>query len=269
MNISSNAMLELALIAEEAGRAIMQIYERQHLWEIDMKSDASPLTQADLQANEIIVAALGRLDPEIPVLSEESPWLGGNAATYWAVDPLDGTKEFIKRNGEFTVNIALIENGTPILGVVHAPALQETWSGLCIGSDPRATKRTMGEPWRVIRVAEKNPKQTNHERIKVVGSRSHATPNWPNWLKNLLGDYELVECGSSLKFCYVADGRADVYPRLGPTCIWDTAAGHAVVTAAGGRVINAETMETLRYLDPRETLNPNFVVLPESLFSRA
>jgi 3'(2'), 5'-bisphosphate nucleotidase len=269
MNISSNTLPELALIAEAAGKAIMRIYEQPDLWMIDMKSDASPLTQADLQANEIIIAALGRLAPEIPILSEESPWLGGNAATYWAVDPLDGTKEFTKRNGEFTVNIALVENGTPILGVVHAPAIQLTWSGLCIGSDPSASKRAIGEPWRAIRVAGKNLQQTHGDRIKVVGSRSHATPNWPDWLEKLLGDHELVECGSSLKFCYVAEGRADVYPRLGPTCIWDTAAGHAVVTAAGGAVINAETLETLRYPDPRETLNPNFIVLPESLLSRA
>jgi 3'(2'), 5'-bisphosphate nucleotidase len=273
--LDSTFVETLASIAERAGEKILEIYRANNpdahvsfasgASAPTNKDDGSPLTVADLAANELIVRELTLHFPDIPILTEEAVWHLGQANRYFAVDPLDGTKEFIKRNGEFTVNIALVEGGTPIAGVVHAPVLQQTWSGLCSGVGSEARKREIGKPWRAIRVAEKKQEHSDSDRIKMVGSRSHANSNLPHWLENLLGNYELVECGSSLKFCLVAEGLAHVYPRFGPTCIWDTAAGHAVVSAAGGRVVNAETLETLSYPDPSQALNPNFVVLTEFL----
>ncbi|WP_111411729.1 3'(2'),5'-bisphosphate nucleotidase CysQ [Billgrantia lactosivorans] len=240
-------------IAREAGEAIMRVYARG--FTVEVKEDDSPLTEADKAAHEVIVAGLKALPEAIPILSEEDieAFTGPNdEGQYWLVDPLDGTKEFIKRNDEFTVNIALIEHGKPVLGVVVAPALRRTYlaaRGVGAFKIDAAGERTS------IRAAGRPSPGT---RWRVVGSRSHAGPDLAAWLATL-GEHDLVPMGSSLKFCLVAEGQADVYPRLGPTCLWDTGAAQAVVEQAGGRV---ETLhgEALSYATPERHLNPHFVV---------
>lgn len=240
-------------IARQAGDAIMAIYARE--FTIEEKDDKSPLTEADDAANRLIVAALEALPGGIPVLSEEDAdsFDGADAkGRYWLVDPLDGTKEFIKRNDEFTVNIALIENGKPVLGVVTAPALEV---GYVAARGLGAFKVEADGSRKAISVAGK-PKAGVSWR--VVGSRSHPSPDLAAWLEQL-GEHTMLPMGSSLKLCIIAEGFADAYPRLGPTCLWDTGAAHAVVLEAGGRV---ETLEgtPLSYANPSEKLNPYFVV---------
>lgn len=240
-------------IAREAGDAIMTVYARE--FSVEEKDDKSPLTEADKAAHEVIVNSLNALPYNIPVLSEEDVdgFNGPNAeGRYWLVDPLDGTKEFIKRNDEFTVNIALIENGKPVLGVVTAPALGTAYlaaEGLgAVKVDQNGERYT-------LQVAGRPDANTPW---RVVGSRSHPSPDLAEWL-NKLGEHEMLPMGSSLKFCVIAEGKANVYPRLGPTCLWDTGAAQAVVEQAGGRV---ETLqgEPLSYATPSEKLNPSFVV---------
>jgi 3'(2'), 5'-bisphosphate nucleotidase len=240
-------------IARDAGEAILQVYAEDDFGIVN-KDDDSPLTRADLAANAVIVAGLMALEPSLPILSEESvdDFTGSDAdGRYWLVDPLDGTKEFIKRNGEFTVNIALIEQGRPVLGVVHAPVLDQTWfAAENVGafrvdgnSAPRPIKVSVhqpGTPW------------------KVYGSRSHLGPHTLAWM-DALGEYELIRMGSSIKLCLVAEGRGHLYPRLGPTCLWDTAAAHAVINAAGGQLLTPQGKE-LSYANTVETLNPHFIV---------
>lgn len=244
-------------IALDAGAAIMSVYARD--FSIEEKEDKSPLTEADKAAHDVIVAGLNALPEGIPVLSEEDAegFAGTDAnGRYWLVDPLDGTKEFIKRNGEFTVNIALIENGKPVLGVVVAPALEVSYlAAQGVGAfkvewgEGKSGERTP------IRVAGKPAEGATW---RVVGSRSHPSPDLAEWLEQL-GSHDMVPMGSSLKLCLVAEGEADVYPRLGPTCLWDTGAAHAVVEQAGGRVETVEG-EALSYATPTEKLNPYFVV---------
>jgi 3'(2'), 5'-bisphosphate nucleotidase len=239
-------------IAQQAGEAIMQVYARD--FNVEEKADKSPLTEADKAAHDVIVAGLDGLPVRLPILSEEGVevFAGADAqGRYWLVDPLDGTKEFIKRNGEFTVNIALIEQGVPVLGVVHAPALGVTY----LAAQGEGAFKVKQDGLRtLIQVAQRAPGSA----WRVVGSRSHASQATLDWLAPL-GEYELVPMGSSLKLCLVAEGAADLYPRLGPTCLWDTAAAHAVVDAAGGAVETPEG-EVLRYDNTAETLNPWFVV---------
>lgn len=263
----------LAAIAVKAGEAIMQIYDQPEAWQVDMKSDASPLTQADVLANQIIVEALTKLAPEIPILTEESPWAGGSSATYWAVDPLDGTKEFIKRNGEFTVNIALVIKGVPCMGVICAPALKMLWAGVAMSWAKRAKFESFDQfsanelEWSSMTVATSGPLMTSSpfdRKLRMLGSRSHGGDDLPVWLRQALGETTLIEKGSSLKFCLIAQGDADVYVRMGPTSIWDTAAGHAILAGAGGKVINAQDRSELTYNDPRQVLNPNFVAYAPS-----
>jgi 3'(2'), 5'-bisphosphate nucleotidase len=240
-------------IALDAGGAIMAVYARE--FTVEEKTDKSPLTEADMAANEVIIAGLNDLPERIPVLSEEATddFPGpDDSGRYWLVDPLDGTKEFIKRNDEFTVNIALIENGRPVLGVVVAPALGVSYlaaEGLgAFKIDDKGQRRP-------IQVAGLPAEGT---KWRVVGSRSHTSPDLAAWLKTL-GAHDLVAVGSSLKSCLIAEGKADVYPRLGPTCLWDTAAAQAIVEQAGGRV---ETLDgqPLSYATPEHHLNPHFVV---------
>ncbi|HDZ46233.1 hypothetical protein LCGC14_0056190 [marine sediment metagenome] len=240
-------------IARDAGDAIMRVYA--HGFSVEEKEDKSPLTEADKAAHNVIVAGLQALPVQFPILSEEDieGFPGADAeGRYWLVDPLDGTKEFIKRNDEFTVNIALIENGKPVLGVVTAPALGV---GYVAGQGLGAFKIEADGQRKAISVAGK-PKAEAPWR--VLGSRSHPSPDLAAWLAQL-GEYTMLPMGSSLKLCIIAEGFADAYPRLGPTCLWDTAAAHAVVLEAGGRV---ETLEgtMLNYVNPNEKLNPNFVV---------
>lgn len=253
-SVSQPNIEQVVDIAVDAGKAIMQIYQ-QASFDEQLKSDQSPLTAADLAAHHLIVDRLQKLTPEIPILSEESqsePWqLRQTWHTYWLVDPLDGTKEFIKRNGEFTVNIALIQENQPVLGVVHAPVLQATWTGEQGGLAQKITQQGVKK----ISVAKLQAGQT----CVVVGSRSHAGDSLPAFLEHL-GKYELISVGSSLKLCMVAEGRAHLYPRLGPTSEWDTAAAHAVVNAAGGEVIDKTTGQVLMYNTKDSLLNPHFIV---------
>jgi 3'(2'), 5'-bisphosphate nucleotidase len=243
----------VAALAEEAGRAILAIYGTD--FGVDAKEDSSPLTQADMASHRCILSGLAALAPDIPVLSEE----GGLPEyeerrkwhRYWLVDPLDGTKEFVKRNGEFTVNIALIEDHVPVLGVVHAPARDVTYVG-CAGAG--ALRRQPGGASTPIRVAIESASP-----VRVVGSRSHRGSSLDGFLERLQ-DYEMVPMGSSLKFCLVAEGTADVYPRLGPTSEWDTAAAQAVVEQAGGAVWMLDG-NPLRYNEKPDILNPHFVVV--------
>jgi len=250
----SSLSLNLVSIAEQAGQAILNIYQQDDFQE-QIKSDNSPLTAADLASHNLIVEQLQQLTPEIPILSEESaniPWEERKTWNkYWLIDPLDGTKEFIKRNGEFTVNIALIENHQPILGVVHAPILNQTWCG---EQGKPAIKITNGK----TETIQVKPHQQG-ETWKVVGSRSHAGDSLKHYLQEL-GEHELISMGSSIKLCLVAEGKAHIYPRLGPTSEWDTAAAHAVVNAASGRIINHKTDQPLRYNSKEDILNPWFIV---------
>ena len=254
MAITDQALLEnVEAIARRAGEAIMTVYARE--FSVEEKEDKSPLTEADKAANEIIVNGLNALPHGVPVLSEEDEagFTGvDNDGRYWLVDPLDGTKEFIKRNGEFTVNIALIEQGKPVLGVVIAPALGTAYLA---AQGLGAVKVDDNGQRHEIQVAGKPAAGTSW---RVVGSRSHPSPDLAAWLEQI-GAHEMVPMGSSLKLCAIAEGAADVYPRLGPTCLWDTAAAHAVVEQAGGRV---ETLEgtPLSYATPSEKLNPHFIV---------
>jgi 3'(2'), 5'-bisphosphate nucleotidase len=244
----------LRLIAERAGKVILGYYVEAEEIAVREKDDASPVTEADEAAEAFILGALNTLTPDIPVVAEEAmaageqPVIEGNR--FWLVDPLDGTKEFISRNGEFTVNIALIEDGQPAAGVVHAPALAMTWAGVC-GEDEdgnktsgRAVFAETDKPVMDIRAREIPP-----EGAVVVASRRHGSGQE---LDDFLAKYKVadrVSAGSSLKFCLVASGRADLYPRFGRTMEWDTAAGHAVLLAAGGQVCTMDD-EPLDYGKP-------------------
>jgi 3'(2'), 5'-bisphosphate nucleotidase len=243
-------LLDVTALAREAGRAILEVYASS--FSVQEKADSSPLTEADLRSEKLILAGLRRIAPEIPVLSEEtgqSAWaVRRNWSRLWVVDPLDGTKEFVRRNGEFTVNIALVDNHRPVLGIVHAPALERDYFA-CEGIGAfRSDARAAGRPIRVSR--------RGSGAVRVVGSRSHRGSSLDGFLSRV-GAHELVEVGSSLKLCLVAEGSADVYPRLGPTCEWDTAAGQCVLEQAGGQVLKLDG-EPLEY-NRDDTLNPNFV----------
>lgn len=246
---------QIAVLARKAGAAIMEIYKTD--FSAYEKSDSSPLTEADLAAHKIIVSGLAEVS-DFPVLSEESDpesvkWdKRSEWGTYWLVDPLDGTKEFIKKNDEFTVNIALIDNGKPVMGVVYCPPLDRMYTGV-VG---QGAHRQDGEYPPVSIQISSTPE--NGGVWKVVGSRSHGTEALERFSANL-GNVELVSMGSSLKLCLVAEGVAHLYPRLAPTCEWDTGAAQAVVEAAGGKVLNPE-LEELTYGVKEELLNPYFVV---------
>ena len=244
----------IVALAHEAGEAIMAVYRSGDAG-ATRKADDSPLTLADLASHRAIVAGLKKLTPDLPILSEEAadiPYAERQAWNrYWLVDPLDGTKEFIKRNGEFTVNIALIENGEPVAGVVYAPVLDVCYSAARGAGAFVQRGNSAALP---IKVKPHQPGQT----IKVVASRSHSDARTEALLEQL-GAYESVSMGSSLKFCLVAEGEAHVYPRLGPTMEWDTAAAHAVVNEAGGTVCDSAGQE-LRY-NKADLHNPEFFVL--------
>ncbi|HEY9198607.1 MAG TPA: 3'(2'),5'-bisphosphate nucleotidase CysQ [Gammaproteobacteria bacterium] len=243
-------------IAVQAGERILEIYDSE--FAIQHKDDKSPLTEADLAAHRTIVAGLTALTPDIPVLSEESasiPFAERSRWTrYWLVDPLDGTREFIKRNGEFTVNIALIHDGHVELGVVYVPVTRLSYYA-CAGGG--AFKQSAGEAAMPIRVRARID-----GTVVVAGSRSHSGDSLKRFLDNL-GEHELVSMGSALKSCLVAEGKADIYPRLGLTSEWDTAAAQCVVEEAGGRVTGLD-MQTLRYNTKDSLLNPHFFVFGDT-----
>tara|TARA_B100000902_G_scaffold32472_1_gene38873 strand:- start:1535 stop:2305 length:771 start_codon:yes stop_codon:yes gene_type:complete len=239
-----------------AGDKILEIYnDNNYKSSIEIKKDASPLTIADKASNSVIVDSLKKITNDIPILSEEEKEIDYSTRKkwnrFWLVDPLDGTKEFINRNGEFTVNIALIENNTPIMGIVYSPVKEKLWYGLKDhGSFIINNKQ---EP---IKISKKEP---SNGTIKIVSSRSHANnEKLKNYLKQFK-KYELVNMGSSIKMCLVADGTAHYYPRFGPTMEWDTGAAHAVVKYANGNIYNIDTDEELNY-NKENLLNPGFIV---------
>ncbi|MGI9219665.1 MAG: 3'(2'),5'-bisphosphate nucleotidase CysQ [Woeseiaceae bacterium] len=239
-------------LAIEAGNAILTVYATD--FDVESKSDESPLTQADLASHNCIVAGLAQLTPDVPIISEEDGLPGfdvrGQWSRYWLIDPLDGTKEFVNRNGEFTVNIALIDNHRPIFGVVHVPVQEKTY----IGCEGRGSELRVGGESTAIKVGA-----GSNQPVRIVGSRSHRGSSLDAFLDKL-GEHDMVPMGSSLKFCTVAEGNADIYPRLGPTSEWDTGAAQAVVEQAGGQVLELDG-KPLSYNKKEDILNPWFVVI--------
>lgn len=250
--MTTQLLPEVVRLAQRAGDAILSVYGEQ--FEVTHKTDQSPLTQADLRSHDILLQGLRALTPELPVLSEEDSDIAFEQRRqwrrYWLLDPLDGTKEFVSRNGEFTVNIALIDDHVPVLGVVHVPVTGTTYTGQ-IGAG--AFRHVDGQEPQQLHV--RAPAATP---LRIVGSRSHRGDSLDKLLPRL-EPYEMVGVGSSLKFCLIAEGSADFYPRFGPTSEWDTAAAQAVVEAAGGVVIKTDG-ERLRYNTKPELLNPHFLV---------
>lgn len=239
---------QLCQLARDAGAHIMDVYAApdQH---VERKADDSPLTLADTASHQCIVAGLARLSPEVALVSEEDAhsWTHRlSMGSFWLIDPLDGTKEFLARNGEFTVNIALVTDGEPVWGVVYAPALDSLyWGGGAFGAYRQSAGHT--QPIRV---------SAPGSLCKVISSKSHLNAETSAFIDRL-GDVTLVQAGSSLKFCRIGEGAADVYPRLAPTCEWDTAAAQAVLEGAGGFVYDTFGAR-LRYGKP-EILNPSFI----------
>jgi 3'(2'), 5'-bisphosphate nucleotidase len=257
-------LLDIAIIAAfDAGKKIMEIYSTPDFG-IEMKADQSPLTKADKEAHETIVKQL--ITTEIPILSEEGisiPWeIRKNWNLFWLVDPLDGTKEFIKRNGEFTVNISLIENCSPVLGVIFVPVTNILYYGDKNGSYKcQINLNEKLEINNLIANSTKLPSQPSGSHFVVVGSRSHLNPETEKFILDLDPkgkQVKMVSIGSSLKFCLVASGEADIYPRLGPTMEWDIAAGHAIACFAGRKVtmLNGDSL----VYNKENFLNPHFVV---------
>jgi len=244
-------LAELCAIAAEAGGAILDVYGRD--FAVHYKDDRSPLTEADEVSQRIIAERLRALDDSVPLLSEESappePATRRSWGRFWLVDPLDGTKEFLKRNGEFTVNIALIDAGRAVLGVVLAPVLRRTYYGALDAGAWRRDDGGLAKPIYVRLPAAEPP--------RVVGSRSHETGQLAEYLA-ALGPHEITPMGSSLKICLVAEGAADLYPRIGPTSEWDTAAAQAILESAGGRMIDL-VGRPLRYNTKDDLLNPHFL----------
>ncbi|UTF49416.1 3'(2'),5'-bisphosphate nucleotidase CysQ [Desulfomicrobium sp. ZS1] len=263
-------LLSLAIpAAQAASKAILQIYASSD-FSIETKSDNSPLTRADRASHEIIFAALSQTG--IPILSEEGRDIAyaerGQWERFWLVDPLDGTKEFIKRNGEFTVNIALIEGGAPVLGVVLAPVLGTLYfgaKGLGAWKLEQCSRHEGAFLDELLAVSTSLPDQdavSAPRPYTIVGSRSHPSPELAAFAEEMTkihGQVDVRSIGSSLKICLVAEGAADVYPRLGPTMEWDTAAGQAVAVHAGCRVNRHDTGEPLHY-NKQSLLNPFFIV---------
>lgn len=246
---SRSLLNNLLTIADTASQKVMAIYQTD--FEVNTKEDNSPITAADLASHHVIVDGLKALTPDIPILSEESanaPWEERKSWTrFWLVDPIDGTKDFTNRTGEFTVNIALIENGEPMIGVVTAPALNEAYWGI---KGQGAWKREADGSARQLQVVEPP------EAKRAVASKNHMNEETRDFIDRL-GNHELVQAGSSLKFCRIAEGKADIYPRLGPTCEWDTGAAHAVLAAAGGKVNKLDG--TPLVYGKEDVLNPYFV----------
>ena len=249
MNDYDRLIDDLATAVREAGEAILEVVRRG--FEVESKLDSSPVTEADRAAELIILAALARAAPGVPVIAEEEVAAGRIPAhddTYFLVDPLDGTKEFVRGGDDYTVNIGLIQSGAPRLGVVFAPATGRLHGGVCVGSGAWLDE---GQGRRAISTRERRTETT------AVASKSHLNQATIDYLEAAVGHCDYVSVGSSLKFCIVAEGRADIYPRAAPTSEWDTAAGHAVLLAAGG-LVDGPDGESLRY-GKRAFLNRAFV----------
>ena len=258
--------LRIAIAASiDAGREIMKIYNSD--FDYELKDDASPLTIADKNANDVINEYLVKTD--IPIISEENAQIDYSVrkewSTCWIVDPLDGTKEFIKRNGEFTVNIALIENGKPILGVIFVPVEKKLYYANVSKKEAGSVKLDSHENYSIEDIIERTEVVGNNKNdkalIRVVGSRSHMNKETTDFVESLKSkgkEVEVVSKGSSLKFCLVAEGNADIYPRFAPTMEWDTAAAHAICNASGVSVKSEITKNELIY-NKEDLLNPWFI----------
>jgi 3'(2'), 5'-bisphosphate nucleotidase len=241
-------------VSREAGRAVLEVYNSD--FTVERKEDKSPLTIADRRSHEIISAFLKK-HFSLPVLSEEGrdiPYEERRTwGYYWLVDPLDGTKEFVKKHGDFTVNIALIHEGRPVAGVIYVPVSGVLYHAQTGGG---AFKIENGK-------TTKLPISRDKDLLTIVGSRSHVTPELEQYIQEMktrYGELEVISCGSSLKFCMIAEGKADVYPRLGPTMEWDTAAGQIIVEEAGGQVITFKTRTPMLY-NKENLLNPSFLCI--------
>lgn len=258
----------------KAGQAIMEVYESPETdWEVERKADNSPLTLADRKAHAVICGYLR--ETPFHILSEEGRHAEyaerKDVETMWIVDPLDGTKEFLKRNGEFTVNIALCHEGSPVVGAIYVPARRQLYTGIVCSDKSEAFRKTLGEDFKPVN-CEKLPlkggaaHRMGGSTFVVVASRSHLSEETEQFVERMRsehGDVELRSAGSSLKICLVAEGEADVYPRLAPTMEWDTAAGQAVAEAAGCSVTEAESRQPLRY-NKEDLHNPYFIVAPKN-----
>ena len=255
---NNKLLLDVCNVSIEAGKEILNFYNNDI--EVTHKEDLSPLTKADLASNKIILEALKKLNSNIPILSEESlvDWsIRKNWKKYWLVDPLDGTKEFIKKNGEFTVNIALIQDNNPILGVVYVPAKSLLYlAEKNKGSFKTNTKDKLENFEGIQKILVSN--QT--KRARVIGSRSHSNATFDNWVKEKFPNAEIVQAGSSLKFCLIAEGEADIYPRFGPTSEWDIAAGHIIVDEAGGKIRTFQN-NSIKYNTKENIINPEFYAI--------
>jgi 3'(2'), 5'-bisphosphate nucleotidase len=266
MDITRTLLNDVIELSVQAGEAILDVYNSDRGFNTVEKADSSPVTDADHAAHNLLLPALSQIEPNVPVLSEESnlPDFEARASwgTYWIIDPLDGTKEFIKRNGEFTVNIALIKNNVPVLGVVHVPVVGITYAG----ADGLGAMRIDAAGETLISTRRVSP--SSDKPLTVVASRSHGSEAVENCMENLgkvFPDIHRHSMGSSLKLCLVAAGEADLYPRLAPTSEWDTAAAQAVVEAAGGVVLDAD-LAPLRYNTKADILNPWFYVIGDPSF---
>jgi len=249
---------KIITLARLAGIEVIKVYKEPI--KVEEKADHTPLTLADTRSNEIIIKGLKEFFPDVPILSEETKQVDysvrKNWDYFWCIDPLDGTKEFIKHNGEFTINIALIHNTQPVASVLFAPALNKMYyAAKGLGSF------FVDEKGNSIKLTSQ-PNYLSKQKINVVASRSHLTDDVLQFVEDLKKqgkEVEFVSSGSSLKFCLVAEGKADVYPRFGPTMEWDTAAGQAIVECAGGKVLQHKTATPLSY-NKENLLNPFFVV---------
>ena len=249
--LSKRDILNINNIVYKAGSAVLEIYDTD--FDVETKSDNSPLTIADKKSHQIIVSGLKKLYPDIPILSEEGKDTEYSERrkwdTFWLVDPIDGTKEFIKKNGEFTINIALIKNNYPIFGSVYAPYLKELyWASEGLGSWKSENKKPELQIFT----------NSNDKKNRIVISRSHPNEKVTDFISKY-DSYELIRMGSSLKLCCIAEGKADIYPRLGPTSEWDIGAAQCIVEEAGGNVLEYDTNVRLSY-NKKNILNPFFIV---------
>ena len=255
-------------IAMAAGNEILDVYNSDQAIEVSMKLDDSPLTDADRRAHNLIVDRLSNLTPDIPLLSEESDaidyGLRKSWQRYWLIDPLDGTKEFINRNGEFTVNIALIENGQSVAGVVHVPVTGISYFG---GIGLKAWKQNSNHSDGEVKQISSRPMEEN-SGVRIVASRRHLGEQLNalvGKIENHFGKATLLNMGSSLKMCLLAEGSADIYPRMAPTSEWDTAAAHGILSAAGGEIVDLQ-FRPLKYNSKPELLNPFFIALADRAY---
>ena len=258
MNLNNQeVVLDILNIAIDAGKEILKIYKKN--FNVDLKADNSPITEADINSNNLIKKRLIEIEKNIPILTEESlvNWeIRRVWKKYWLIDPLDGTKEFVNRNGEFTVNISLIENNSPIFGVIYAPEKSLLYYGIKNnGSHKLITQDNINTLSEFKKI---NINNNTTYKTKIIGSRSHSNKDFQMWVEKNFSQYELISIGSSLKFCFLAEGTADIYPRLGPTSEWDIAAGHIILEEAGGKLKSFDNIDIL-YNTKENIINPNFL----------